>query len=124
MSSRVRAASAGACAAVIWGLVEPLDQRLFRCVYSDVELLGRGNRARGFVIHAANGALFGLAFDVVRQRTQVEERRLALALALAEHAATWPAMGIVDRRLARSSRAFAQSTFRHALFGLVLGRLA
>jgi hypothetical protein len=124
MPSRVRAASAGAFAAVIWGLVEPFDRRVFRCEYSDVELLGRGSRARGFVIHAANGALFGLAFDEVRRRTSVEQQRLAVALALAEHVALWPLMGIVDRRLAASPRAFAQSAFRHALFGLVLGRLA
>jgi hypothetical protein len=124
MSRRLRAAGAGAVAATVWGLVEPFDRRLFRCDYSDVELLGRGNVARGFVIHAANGAVFGLAFDAVRRRTHVDKERLALALALAEHLGSWPLLGLVDRRLVRSPRAFAQSTFRHALFGVVLGRLA
>jgi hypothetical protein len=124
MSPRVRAASAGAVAAVVWGLQEPLDRRVFGCDYSDVELLGLGRRSVGFLVHAANGALFGLAFDAVRRRSDVDQRRLALALALAEHVALWPLIGLVDRRLLRSPRAFAQATYRHALFGLVLGRLA
>lgn len=113
----MRGALAGAVAATVWGLQEPLDQRVFRCDYSDVELLGFG-------VHAANGALFGVAFDAVRRRVDVEPRRLALCLALAEHVALWPLMAIVDRELVRSPRAFAQSTYRHVLFGVVLGRLA
>jgi len=109
---------------VVWGLQEPFDRRVFGCDYSDVEFLGRGRRSVGFVLHAANGALFGLAFDSVRRRVDVDQRRLALALALAEHVASWPLIGLVDRKLVRSPRAFAQATYRHALFGLVLGRLA
>jgi len=124
MSPRLRAASAGAVATVVWGLQEPFDRRVFGCDYSDVEFLGRGRRSVGFVLHAANGALFGLAFDSVRRRVDVDQRRLALALALAEHVASWPLIGLVDRKLVRSPRAFAQATYRHALFGLVLGRLA
>ena len=124
MSRRLRAGAAGAFAAVVWGLQEPLDRRVFRCDYSDVQLLGRGRRSLGFLVHAANGALFGLAFDAVRQRVDVEQQRLAVLLALAEHVAVWPLMAIVDRELVRSPRAFAQSAYRHALFGLILGRLA
>ena len=141
MSSRARAASAGAVAAVIWGLLEPIDQRVFRCDYSDVTLLGklvtRGPRwrAAGFLVHALNGAAFGLAFDVACRRTGVDQRRLALGLALAEHVAFYPASYFVDRYhpargepgippLLRNPRAFAQATVRHAVFGLVLGRLA
>jgi hypothetical protein len=124
MSRRLHAGAAGAFAAVVWGLQEPLDRRVFRCDYSDVELLGRGRRSLGFLVHAANGALFGVAFDAVRQRVDVEQQRLAVALALAEHVAVWPLMAIVDRELVRSPRAFAQSAYRHALFGLILGRLA
>jgi len=119
-----RAALAGAAAATVWGLLEPLDRRLFRCGYSDVELVGRGNRSVGFVVHAANGALFGLVFHAVRRRVAVDQRRLALGLALTEHIVLWPLIGLVDRDLVRSPRAFAQATFRHAVFGLVLGRLA
>jgi hypothetical protein len=124
MSPRVRAAAAGAVAAVLWGLQEPLDQRLFGCDYSDVLFLGRGRRSLGFALHMANGALFGVAFDAVRRRVDIDERRLALALALGEHVALWPFISLVDRRLVTSPRAFAQATYRHALFGLVLGRLA
>jgi hypothetical protein len=124
MSPRLRAAAAGAVAAVVWGVQEPLDRRVFGCDYSDVEFLGRGNRPLGFVVHAANGALFGLAFDAVRHRVDVDQRRLALALALAEHVALWPFIGLVDPELVTSGRAFAQATYRHALFGFVLGRLA
>ena len=124
MSPRVRAAVAGSVAAVVWGLQEPLDQRVFGCDYSDVLFLGRGHRSIGFVVHAANGALFGLAFDAVRQRVDVDQRRLALALATGEHLALWPFISLVDRSLVTSPRAFAQATYRHALFGFVLGRLA
>jgi hypothetical protein len=124
MSPRLRAAAAGAVAAVVWGLQEPLDRRVFGCDYSDVEFLGRGRRSVGFVVHALNGALFGVAFDVVRQRVDVDERRLAVTLALAEHMVLWPFIGLVDRRLVTSPNAFAQATYRHALFGVILGRLA
>ena len=124
MSPRVRAAAAGSVSAVVWGLQEPLDQRAFGCDYSDVLFLGRGRRSLGFVVHAANGALFGIAFDAVRRRVDVDQRRLALALALGEHVALWPFISLVDRSLVTSPRAFAQATYRHALFGLILGRLA
>jgi hypothetical protein len=124
MSPRLRAAAAGSVAAVVWGLQEPLDQRAFGCDYSDVLFLGRGHRSVGFVVHAANGALFGLAFDAARQRVDVDQRRLALALAIGEHLALWPFISLVDRSLVTSPRAFAQATYRHALFGFVLGRLA
>ena len=124
MSPRIRAAAAGAFAAVVWGAQEPLDRRVFGCDYSDVEFLGRGNRPLGFVVHAANGALFGLVLDALRRRVGVDQRRLALGLALAEHVALWPLIGVVDRELVTSGRAFAQATYRHALFGAILGRLA
>jgi hypothetical protein len=124
MPPRVRAAAAGAVAAVVWGLLEPLDQRVFGCHHSDVEVLGRGRRSLGLVVHAGNGALFGVAFDAVRRHVDVDQRRLALGLALAEHVALWPTVALVDRDLLTSPRAFAQATYRHVLFGLVLGRLA
>jgi hypothetical protein len=125
----------------VWGLLEPIDRRLFRCDYSDIALLGkavtrgRGWRAVGFALHAANGAGFGLAYDEVRRRTGAEPRRLALGLALAEHVALYPLGYFVDRHhpargedgvppLLTNPRAFGQATVRHAVFGLVLGRLA
>ncbi len=141
MPGYARSAAAGAVAATAWGLAEPLDRRLLRYDYSDVALLGkavtRGRhwRTAGFAVHAANGAAFGVAFEWVRRRTDVPPRRLALGLALAEHVALYPLSHLVDTRhpargepglspLLRSPRAFAQATWRHALFGLLLGRLA
>lgn len=114
----MRAAAAGAVAATVWGLQEPLDRRVFRCHHSDVRLVG------GLGVHALNGALFGVVYDAIRKRTQIDQRRLAVGLAVAEHTALWPLMGFIDRDIATSPRAFAQGVYRHALFGLVLGRLA
>lgn len=132
---------AGTLAATVWGLEEPLDRRLFRCDYSDIALLGkavtRGRRwrAAGFAIHAANGAVFGLAFYEARRVFAVDGRKLALGMALAEHASLYPLCYFVDRyHPARSEegipplftnpRAYAQATLRHALFGFLLGRIA
>jgi hypothetical protein len=139
--SRLRAAAAGAVAATAWGLAEPLDQRLLRCDYSDVALLGKAVtrgphwRLAGFGIHAANGAVFGLAYRELRTRTHVPARRLAVGMALAEHVALYPLCALVDRYhpargergippLLTNGRAFAQATWRHLLFGTLLGALA
>lgn len=136
-----RSAAAGAAAAVVWGLAEPLDRRALGYDYSDVALLGKAVtrgphwRAAGFAVHAANGASFGLACEWLRRRVSVEPRRLALGLALAEHVGLYPLSYFVDRRhpargepgvppLLTSPRAFAQAGWRHLLFGVVLGRLA
>jgi hypothetical protein len=134
-------AAAGAVAASVWSLLEPIDRRLLRCDYSDVLLLGktftRGRLAwpLGFAIHAANGALFGLAFDQVRRRVPYRQEGVAIAMALGEHVALYPFSYFVDRYhpargqagippLLTNTRAFAQATLRHALFGALLGRLA
>lgn len=141
MAGRLRAAAAGAGAAAIWALQEPLDQRALRCDYSDVAVLGksvtrgRAWRPLGLALHLANGALFGLAFQEARQRIPASGRRVALGMALAEHLALYPLCYLVDRYhpargspgvppLLTNPRAFAQATWRHALFGAVLGRLA
>jgi hypothetical protein len=139
--TRRRAALAGAAAATAWAALQPLDKRLFGCDYSDVALLGKAvTRSRlwpvaGLAAHAGNGALFGLAFRELLVRTEYEPRRLALSLALAEHVVLFPLNAVVDRRhparggrglppLSTSPRAFAQATYRHALFGVLLGRFA
>jgi len=114
----MRAAVAGAVAATVWGLQEPLDRRLFRCDYSDVRIVG------GLPVHALNGALFGLGFDFVRRHVAMEQRRLAVLLAVTEHTVLWPVLGLLAPDVARSPRAFAQGVYRHVLFGYVLGRLA
>jgi hypothetical protein len=141
MNERLRSMAAGALAATAWGLQEPLDQRLFRCDYSDIAVLGKGVtrgpgwRSAGFALHVVNGALFGLAYHETRRRSGVEPRTLAVGMALAEHAALYPLCYFVDRfhpargepgvpPLLTNPRAFAQATWRHALFGLLLGRLS
>jgi hypothetical protein len=141
MPSRARSAAAGAVAATVWSAVEPLDQRLFRCDYSDVALLGKAfTRSAawlplGLVLHAVNGAMFGLAFHEARRRVRLEPRGLALGMALAEHVALYPLSYFVDRYhpargepgippLLTNARAFGQGTVRHVLFGVLLGRLA
>jgi hypothetical protein len=124
VTARTRAAVAGAGAATVWGLLEPLDQHVFGCEYSDVRLVGFGDRRLGFVVHAVNGAVFGVAFDAARRRANVDQRRLALALAVGEHVTLWPLLTFIDRDVARSPRAFLQGTARHALFGWLLGRFA
>jgi hypothetical protein len=134
-------AAAGAVAASVWSLLEPIDRRLLRCDYSDVLLLGktftRGRLAWpvGFAIHAANGALFGFAFDQIQRRVPYSKERVAIGMALAEHFGLYPLAYFVDRHhpargeagippLFTNPRAFVQATLRHALFGVVLGRLS
>lgn len=141
MASRTRSAAAGAVAAAVWAAQEPLDRRLLGCDYSDVAVLGKGLtrgprwRAVGLVLHTVNGALFGLAYHEARARLPVDPRRLAVAMALAEHVGLYPLCAVVDRYhpargeegvppLLTNPRAFAQATWRHGLFGLLLGRLA
>ena len=134
-------AAAGAVAATVWAFLEPLDKRIFRCDYSDVAVLGKavtrgpGWPAVGLALHALNGAVFGLTFAAARRRVPVEPKRLALGMALAEHVALYPLTYFVDRYhpargekgvppLLTNARAFGQATVRHAVFGLLLGRLA
>ena len=140
MRRRAHAAAAGAVAATVWSLAEPLDRRLFRYPYSDVALLGKAVTRGplwcpvGFVWHAANGAVAGVAFDEANRRIGGSTVRNAVGLALIEHVALYPLAVVTDRYhpargdadmppIARSGRAFAQATVRHLLFGLVLGLL-
>jgi len=73
-------------------------------------------------------------FNEARRIVPVESRKLALGMALSEHFALYPLCYFIDRYhpargepgvppLLTNSRAFAQATWRHALFGVVLGRL-
>ena len=106
-------------------------RRLAWCSSSSTS--GRGWKAAGYALHAANGALFGLGFEAVRSRSGTPPRRLAVGLALAENLALYPLAVLVDRNHPRrgerhlpplwSRRVFAQETFRHVVFGLVLGIL-
>jgi hypothetical protein len=141
-SGRLRSLAAGATAAAVWALQEPIDQAVLGCDYSDVAVLGkavtRGRRwrAAGLAIHAVNGAMFGLAFHAVRARLNrgTDPKTIAVAMAVTEHLVLYPACYFIDRfhpargqpgipPLLTSRRAFAQATWRHALFGIVLGSL-
>ena len=130
----LRGAVAGSAAAAVWGAQEPLDRRVFRVPYSDVELLGTavtGGRWRllGWAAHLFNGGLFGALYSLAPSVAGPPWAR-GLAAGLAEHLATWPSTALVGRLHPRGSRfprlwgshaAFAQATWRHALFGVLLG---
>ncbi len=142
MGERARAAGAGAVAAAVWAAQEPLDQRVLRCDYSDVAIVGKALirgpawRPVGLALHVTNGALFGLAYHQARRMLPgVGARRVALGMALTEHVALYPFCYLVDNYhpargtpgippLLTNPRAFAQATWRHAVFGFVLGALA
>jgi hypothetical protein len=134
----VRGAIAGAVAAGAWALQQPLDKRVFGCSYDDTELLGklvtRGPAwpAAGLLLHLGNGALFGAVYANAARRAPLPSWARGPAAAMAEHAATWPLVAVTDRvhpargdlpKLSTSVSAFAQATWRHLLFGIVLGEL-
>ena len=133
-----RGAFAGAVAAGVWAVQQPLDKRIFGVDYDDAEILGKlVTRGRtwplvGTVLHMTNGALFGAVYANVAPRTRVPSWARGPLAGLAEHASTWPLTPLVDRfhparhelpALATNAAAFAQATWRHLLFGTVLGVL-
>jgi hypothetical protein len=135
----LRGALAGAAAAAVWAAQQPLDRRVFGSAYDDTELLGRwvvpsgaGWQPAGVALHLANGAVFGGVYANVAPSLPVAPALRGPLAGLAEHLATWPGTAMLDRvhparsdlpRLWGSGRAFAQATWRHALFGFVLGEL-
>lgn len=134
-----RAALAGGIAAAAWVAQQPLDKRAFRCRYDDVELLGRaitgrrdGWRGPGLALHLNNGALFGAVYGRVADRLPGPPPVRGAVAGLAEHLVSWPLVRLTDRlhpardvlpRLTGSRRAFWQATWRHLLFGALLGTL-
>jgi len=133
-----RGALAGALAAGLWAAQQPLDKRVFGIDYDDAELLGKTVTsgpawpAVGTAIHLVNGALFGALYATVAPRIPLPSWARGPAAGMAEHAATWPLMGLVDNfhparrdmpKLALNPRAFAQAAWRHLLFGTVMGEL-
>lgn len=134
----LRGALAGALAAGVWAAQQPLDQRVFGCDYDDTELLGKlvtRGPAWPFVgaaMHLVNGALFGALYANVAPRVPAPSWARGPAAGLAEHAATWPFTPLTDAlhparadlpKLFGSPRALAQATWRHLLFGTVLGEV-
>jgi hypothetical protein len=137
-ASTLRGALAGGLAAGVWAAQQPLDKRVFGVDYDDTELLGklvtRGSAWApvGAAMHVANGALFGALYANIAPRLPLPSWARGPAAALAEHVSTWPLTALVDAvhparkdlpRLVDSPRAFAQATWRHLLFGVVLGEL-
>jgi hypothetical protein len=130
----LRGALAGAVAAAVWAAQQPLDKRVFGVHYDDAQLLGglvargRAEYPVGLAIHLTNGALFGALYANAAPALGGPPALRGPLAALAEHLATWPATLAVPRlreagSVWRPGRAFAQATWRHLLFGVVLGEL-
>jgi hypothetical protein len=137
-SRTLRGALAGAAAAAVWSAQQPLDRRVFGVPYDDTELLGklvtRGPAwpVAGAVLHLANGAAFGAVYAAVAPRLPLPVWARGPAAGLTEHLLSWPGTRVTDRRhparaelppLWGDHHAFAQATWRHLLFGTVLGEL-
>jgi hypothetical protein len=134
----LRGAVCGAVAAAVWGLQQPVDKLVFSSRYDDVELLGKavtrgdGWYPVGFALHMQNGAAFGALYANLAPALPVPVMLRGPIAALVEHLALWPLGAVTDRihparkelpKLAGNRRALAQATWRHLLFGLVLGEL-
>jgi hypothetical protein len=121
----IRGAMAGTIAAAVWAAQIPLDRKLFGSDFNDVELLGKGF-TRG------HGALFGALYANLSPRLPLPSWSRGPAVALTENFATWPLTALTDRvhparadmpKIFTSPRALAQSTWRHLLFGVLLGEI-
>jgi hypothetical protein len=125
-------------AAGVWAAQQPLDMKVFGVPYDDTELLGKAvTRGRawpvvGIAMHLANGALFGAVYANVARRVPLPSRLRGPAAGLGEHVGSWPLVLVTDRvhpardelpTLGTNPAAFAQATWRHLLFGVVLGEL-
>lgn len=134
----LRGAVAGGAAAAVWVAQMPLDKQTFGCDFDDVELLGKLVTRRpawpvaGVVMHLANGAAFGAVYANLAPRLPLPSWARGPVAALVEHACTWPLNAVTDNlhpardtmpAVLTSPRALAQSTWRHLLFGVVLGEL-
>lgn len=133
-----RGALAGAVAAGVWAAQQPLDKAVFGVDYDDVQLLGKwvmrgpGWAPVGLAMHLGNGALFGAIYANAAPRVPLPSWARGPFAGLLENLATWPLTTIVERlhparkdlpKLAGNPRALAQATWRHLLFGFVLGEL-
>jgi hypothetical protein len=134
----LRGALAGAVAASVWAAQQPLDKHVFGSGYDDVELLGRlvtqgsGWAPAGLALHVANGAVFGAVYANVAPFVPLPAAARGPLAGLVEHVGLWPAGRLTDRfhpargdlpRLVGNRRAFWQATWRHLLFGALLGEI-
>ena len=129
-------AIAGGVAAAVWAAQQPVDKRVFGYGYDDVEFLGKAVTtgpswpAVGTALHVQNGMAFGAAYAALRPLLPGPPVVTGLAAGLIEHVATWPFGRVADvyhpargqmTPVGTSGRSFAQATWRHALFGLIMG---
>jgi hypothetical protein len=126
----LRGALAGTAGAAVWLASQPLDRHVFGVDHDDAELLGRlvargrpEAQAVGAALHLQNGALFGALYAQLAPSLPIHPALRGPLVAMLEHVATWPAMALVEPSLLRNGRAFAQSAWRHLLFGAVVGEL-
>jgi hypothetical protein len=134
------AAGAGLGGSAAYALEMWLDLRLVRYRFNDFTLLGRpfsSNRrvwpALGAALHAVNGALVGVMFALVRGSFPGPGWARGLLFALAENAALWSLMPLIDRyhpgrregelAPAGSRKSFLVALLRHVAYGLTLGWL-
>ncbi len=131
-------ALAGMVAAGVWAAQQPLDKKVFESDYDDVALLGKlvvrdsSWPAAGAAMHLANGAMFGIVYAQLRPFVPGPPVAAGVAAGLIEHFALWPLGRLVDRyhpardeleTLTGNRRALAMGTWRHLLFGAILGEL-
>ena len=135
----LRGALAGAAGAAVWAAQQPLDKKVFGVEYDDVELLGKLFTREpawlpiGLAAHVFNGAAFGAIYaNVAPSLPGPAPGAAACCSGWRSTSPTWPATLLLDRfhpaagdfpALWGNPRAFAQATWRHALFGFVLGEL-
>ncbi len=135
----LRGAASGVIAAAVWAAQQPLDKIVFGFPYDDVEMLGRAVvgeddhwYAPGLSLHLLAGGLFGATYSLIAPSLRGPAWLKGPAMALAENTALWSTVGLLDRHhpahdkipnLAGSRRALYQATWRHLLFGFVLGEL-
>jgi len=133
-----RGALAGAVAAVVWAAQQPLDQKVFGVPYDDCELLGAAVTDGpavtpvGWALHTLNGAAFGAGYAALAPRLPLPSWARGPAVALVESTLAWPGTAFIPALHPRAPRfpklwgsrnAFLQATWRHLLFGVVLGEL-
>jgi len=119
-------------------VLQPLDKRVFKTEYDDVELLGKaltrgdGWYAAGLAMHLSNGAAFGGLYASLAPTLPLPPVLRGPVVAVGEHVFLWPLVAVTDRlhpardqlpRLGGNRRAFYAGLWRHALFGFVLGEL-
>jgi hypothetical protein len=122
----LRGALAGAAAAAVWLAQQPLDKRIFGWPYDDADLLARltgTSRTVGALLHLGNGAVFGAVYANVAPAAPLAPQLRGPVAGLVEHVVTWPLTALAAPEMTTSPRAFAQSAWRHLLFGTVLGEL-